>query len=229
DDKNNCGLVLISKKEFIELAQKCKNAGFQLCTHAIGDRGNSMVLDIYSQTIKNISDHRWRIEHAQMVSDEDIPRFFKNGIVPSMQPTHCTSDMRWINDRIGEHRVHKISRWKTFINSGCKIPGGSDCPIEEGNPLFEYYAAVTRKDHSGYPESGWQPTECINRKDALKMLTTWGAYGEFSETNRGQIKIEYDADLTVLSNDLLKCNSKDILNTEVLMTIIEGKILKNIL
>ena len=229
DDHNNCGLILISKEEFKELSQKCKNAGFQLCTHAIGDKGNSMVLDIYSETIKNIPNHRWRIEHAQMVNDNDIPRFFKNGIVPSMQPSHCTSDMRWMKDRIGNHRIHKISRWKSFIDSGCKIPGGSDCPIEEGNPLFEYYAAVTRQDHRGYPENGWQTQECISRMDALKMLTTWGAYGEFSENHRGQIKIGYDADLTVLSNNLLKCDDKKILNTEILMTIVAGKILKNIL
>ena len=229
DDHNNCGLILISAEEFAELAQKCKKAGFQLCTHAIGDKGNSMVLDIYSETMKNISNHRWRIEHAQMVSDEDIPRFYKNGIVPSMQPSHCTSDMRWMNNRIGSDRVHKISRWKSFINSGCKIPGGSDCPIEDGNPLFEYYAAVTRQDHNGFPESGWQNQECINRMDALKMLTTWGAYGEFAENKRGQIKIGYNGDLTVLSNDLLNCDDKNILNTEILMTIIDGKILKNIL
>ena len=229
DDINNCGLILITKKEFKDLANKCKNSGFQLCTHAIGDRGNSMVLDIYSKTIKNISDHRWRIEHAQMVCDDDIPRFYQNGIIPSMQPTHCTSDMRWMNKRVGEHRVHRISRWKSFIDSGCKIPGGSDCPIEEGNPLFEYYAAVTRKDHSGFPDTGWHPEECITRKDALKMFTTWGAYGEFSETHRGKIKIGYDADLTILSNNILECNPKKILNTDVLMTIVAGKILKNIL
>ena len=188
-----------------------------------------MVLDIYSETIKNIPNHRWRIEHAQMVNDDDIPRFFKTGIVPSMQPSHCTSDMRWMNDRIGDHRIHKISRWKSFIDSGCKIPGGSDCPIEEGNPLFEYYAAVTRQDHKGYPENGWQSQECISRIDALKMLTTWGAYGEFAENHRGKIKIGYDADFTVLSNDLLKCDDKNILNIEILMTIVAGKILKNIL
>ena len=112
-----------------------------------------MVLDIYSKTITSSINHRWRIEHAQMVSNEDVPKFFNNGIIPSMQPSHCTSDMRWLDDRIGEKRFHRISRWKTFIDSGCKIPGGSDCPIEEGNPLFEYYAAITRKNHDGFPEN----------------------------------------------------------------------------
>ena len=131
--------------------------------------------------------------------------------------------------KLGKNRLNRISRWQSFIDSGCKIPGGSDCPIEDGNPLFEYYAAVTRQDHNGFPESGWQNQECINRMDALKMLTTWGAYGEFAENKRGQIKIGYNGDLTVLSNDLLNCDDKNILNTEILMTIIDGKILKNIL
>ena len=218
DDEHNCGLILISHDEFNELATNCKKAGFQLCTHAIGDKGNSMVIDTYSKTMKNISDHRWRIEHAQMVRDEDISKFYKNGIVPSMQPSHCTSDMRWMKDRLGEHRIHRISRWKSFIDSGCKIPGGSDCPIEEGNPLFEYYAAVTRKDHRGYPNTGWQPQECISRLDALKMLTSWGAYGEFAEHRRGKIKIGFDADFTVLSDNILTCDFDKILKTKRVLT-----------
>ena len=229
DDNHNCGLILISHDEFNELARNCKKAGFQLCTHAIGDKGNSMVIDTYSKTMENISDHRWRIEHAQMVRDEDISKFYKNGIIPSMQPSHCTSDMRWMKDRLGEHRIHRISRWKSFIDSGCKIPGGSDCPIEEGNPLFEYYAAISRKDHKGHPHTGWQPQECITRLDALKMLTSWGAYGEFAENRRGKIKIGFDADFTVMSENILTCDFDKILKTKILMTIINGKILKNIL
>tara|TARA_Y100000590_G_scaffold468874_1_gene653606 strand:- start:1899 stop:3449 length:1551 start_codon:yes stop_codon:yes gene_type:complete len=222
DDLNNCGLILIETGKFIELAKKCKNAGFQLCTHAIGDKGNKMVLDIYSKTITSSINHRWRIEHAQMVSNEDVPKFFNNGIIPSMQPSHCTSDMRWLDDRIGEKRFHRISRWKTFIDSGCKIPGGSDCPIEEGNPLFEYYAAITRKNHDGFPENGWESQECVNRLDALKMFTTWAAHAEFSEHKRGKIRPGFDADLTVLSNDLINCNPEEILNIEILGTMVAG-------
>ena len=224
DKPNNCGLVLISNDEFSNLALRCRDAGFQLCTHAIGDRGNQMVLDVYSETIDNKIDHRWRIEHAQMVCNEDIPRFAENGVIPSMQPSHCTSDMRWLDDRIGSHRIHRISRWKSFIESGCKIPGGSDCPIEDGNPLFEYYAAVTRQDHKGLPNGGWLIQEAVSRIDALKMFTTWAAYGEFSEHRRGGIISGFDGDLTVLSNNITKCNPEDILNTEVLMTIVNGEI-----
>ena len=223
DDANNCGLILISKDEFEKLAYKCSENNFQLCTHAIGDRGNQMVLDIYSKYTKN-KDLRWRIEHAQMVSEEDTYKFKDYNILPSMQPSHCTSDMKWVEKRIGEERTKLISKWKTFLDMGIPIPGGSDCPIEDGNPLFEIFAAVTRKDHNGWPENGWHPEECVDRISALKMFTQWGAYGSFSEHQRGIIKIGYDADITILSNDLTTCSEQDILNTEVMMTIVNGKI-----
>ena len=227
DDLNNCGLILISPDEFINLAQKCKKTKFQLCTHAIGDRGNRMVLDVYSDIIKDTKNHRWRIEHAQMVCDEDIPRFAKAGIVPSMQPSHCTSDMPWLHKRLGSDRLHRISRWQSFINAGCQIPGGSDCPIEDGNPIFEYYAAVTRQDHGGSPQGGWQKQEAVSRINALKMFTTWAAYGEFMEHRRGKIRPGFDADLTILSQDITSCREVDILNTKILGSIVNGKIIYN--
>ena len=222
DALNSCGLILISHDEFIDIASKCADTNFQLCTHAIGDKGNKMVIDVYSKYYKE--NHRWRIEHAQMIKYEDMLRCRDYQIIPSMQPSHCTSDMRWIQDRIGAHRTHRISRWKTFENLGLPIPGGSDCPIEDGNPLFEYYAAVTRKDHQGFPENGWHPEETLNRMSALKMFTQWAAYGEFAEHRRGSIKKNYDADLTILSNDITSCESNQILNTKVIMTIVGGKI-----
>ncbi|SVC84959.1 uncharacterized protein METZ01_LOCUS337813, partial [marine metagenome] len=186
-------------------------------------RGNKRVLDVYTDTIKDVKNHRWRIEHAQMVCDEDIPRFAKAEIIPSMQPSHCTSDMRWMDSRIGESRFHRISRWKSFIDEGCQIPGGSDCPIEEGNPIFEYYAAVTRQNHDRFPEKGWESQECISRQDALKMFTTWAAYGEFAEHRRGKIRPGFDADLTILSADITSCLPDEILKTEILGTMVAGK------
>jgi predicted amidohydrolase YtcJ len=227
DDHCNCGLILISHEEFTELAQRCRDANFQLCTHAIGDRGNKMVLDIYANTIKNTSNHRWRIEHAQMVTDKDLHRFAEHQILPSMQPSHCTSDMRWIDERIGEKRSPRISRWKSFTDLGLPVPGGSDCPIEDGEPLFEYYAAVTRQDHKGWPKNGWQSQEKLNRMDALKMFTTWAAYGEFSELKRGRIKIGYDADFTILSNDITMCEPQDILKSKILGTVVNGTFVYN--
>ncbi|MBC8256391.1 MAG: amidohydrolase [Candidatus Marinimicrobia bacterium] len=227
DDHSNCGLILITHDEFEKLTIRCRDAGFQLCTHAIGDRGNRLVLDAYSRSVSDIKNHRWRIEHAQMVCDEDIPRFAENGIVPSMQPSHCTSDMPWLTERLGDKRLPRISRWKSFIDSGCQIPGGSDCPIEEGNPIFEYFSAVTRKDHKGLPNKGWQNQEIVTRLDALKMFTTWAAYGEFAEHRRGRIRPGFDADLTFLSQDITNCQENAILNTQVLGTMVAGNFLYN--
>ena len=225
DDHNNCGLILISKEEFLNLATQCYNNNFQLNTHAIGDRGNSFVLNHYAKTLGKNNNRRWRIEHAQMVTDDDVDQFKQYNILPSMQPSHCTSDMKWLPDRIGNHRLKLISRWQSFINAGLKIPGGSDCPIETGNPLFEFYAAVTRKNHQGWPEQGFQPQEKVNRNNALNMFTSWAAYGGFEENKRGKIKIGFDADLTILDNNLLSVNSEKILKTKILYSIVNGKII----
>ena len=223
DDHHNCGLILISSEKFTKLAQKCYDANFQLNTHAIGDRGNDYVLNTYGNVLPKDNDSRWRIEHAQMVSDKDIVRFADHNILPSMQPSHCTSDMKWLKDRLGEHRLSLISRWQTFINHGLKIPGGSDCPIEVGNPIFEFYAAVTRQDHAGWPKGGWQPQEKINRLNALKMFTKWAAYGGFQEHRRGMLRKNYDADLTVLSKNILEVNHEEILSTRIVHTIVNGQ------
>jgi len=223
DDKHNCGLILISQDEFQDLALQCYENNFQLCTHAIGDKGNRFVLDTYNNTLKDETS-RWRIEHAQMIHSDDINKFLPHKIIPSMQPSHCTSDMFWLEDRLGSHRINRISKWRTFIDKGLKIAGGSDCPIETGNPLFEFYAACTRQNHSGYPKGGWQPSEKVKSIEALKMLTTWGAYAEFNENRRGKIKIGFDGDLTVLSNDITTCSSQDILDTQILFTIVNGNI-----
>lgn len=224
DDSNNSGLILQTADEFTEFANRCKNAGFQLCTHAIGNRTNRLVLDIYADVLQNLHNHRWRIEHAQMVHDDDIGKFSKYDILPAMQPTHCTSDMPWIEKRIGKHRLNEISRWNTLIQQGVKIPGGSDCPIEDGNPLFEFYSAVTRKNHEGLPKEGWQAHEKVSRINALKMFTTWAAYGEFAENKRGKIKNKFDGDFTILSNDITQCKEQEILTTEILYTIVNGEI-----
>ena len=226
DDTHNCGLILIDSKRFNKLATQCHQFGFQLNTHAIGDKGNQMVIDTYSPYTRE-SDIRWRLEHAQMVTSADVDRIVHNNIVPSMQPSHCTSDMKWLPERIGEHRLHRISRWKTFINQGVKVAGGSDCPIEEGNPLFEFYAAITRQDHTGYPEHGFQNQEIVSPIEALKMLTTWGAYAEFQEHNKGKIEVGYKADITILSDDITTIEPTKILDTKILATIINGDIVFN--
>ena len=224
DDPGNFGLILLSEDKFDNLAKKCFKYEFQLCTHAIGDRGNKLVLDTYEKYLCGKNNRRWRVEHAQMVRDQEIPQFVRNDILPSMQPSHCTSDMRWMDERIGSERCTTISRWKSFINAGLKVPGGSDCPIELGNPIMEFFAAVTRKPSDNPKSKSWYPQEKVSRVEALKMLTTWAAYGGFNEKHRGKIKNGFDADLTVISEDLLKCKEEQILKTEVLMTFVNGEI-----
>ena len=224
DDANNCGLILISKDEFKELAELCYKNNYQLNTHAIGDRGNTYVLDRYAEVVGKNNDRRWRIEHAQMVNDDDMMKFKQFDILPSMQPSHCTSDMHWLPERIGEQRLKLISRWQSFINLGIKIPGGSDCPIETGNPLFEFYAAVTRQNHSLLPKNGFQPQEKVHSQNALNMFTKWGAYGSFNEHNQGQIELGYNGDLTVISDDILSAEPRNILDIDILYTIVNGKI-----
>lgn len=224
DDPCNCGLILISKEEFDQLASLCHNYNFQLCTHAIGDRGNEFVLDTYEKYLQSQNNRRWRIEHAQMLTTADIERLKNLSIVASMQPSHCTSDMKWLDDRIGQQRLHRISRWKTLLDNDIVIAGGSDCPIEEGNPIYEYYAAVTRTNHEGYPEGGWQPQEMLSRIEGLKILTQGAAYSEFSENTRGTIEVGNEADLTILSDDMTTIPQAKILQTKIIATIVDGKI-----
>ena len=183
----------------------------------------SLNSDTYNNVLQDTTS-RWRIEHAQMVHPDDINKFLPYHIIPSMQPSHCTSDMPWLESRLGNHRIGRISKWRTFIDKGLKVAGGSDCPIETGNPLFEFYAACTRQNHNGYPKGGWQPQEKVNSMEALKMLTTWGAHAEFNEYRRGKISIGFDADFTILSDDITTCSPQTILKTEVIMTIVGGKI-----
>ena len=159
-----------------------------------------------------------------MLTTSDIDRLKNLSIIASMQPSHCTSDMKWLKDRIGAHRLHRISRWKTLLDNGIVIAGGSDCPIEEGNPIYEYYAAVTRTNHEGFPKGGWQPQELLSRIEGLKILTQGGAFAEFSENYRGIIDVGYEADLTILSDDITSINHDKILKTSVVATIVNGSI-----
>ncbi len=224
DDPKNSGLLLMPEEQLISLARKCRKFGFQLNTHAIGDRANRIVLDAYASVLKKDKSCRWRIEHAQMVAEEDMPRFSEYGVIPSVQPSHCTSDMRWLENRLGRERMSRISRWAAFARQGVPVPGGSDCPIEAGIPVWEYYAAVTRQDHNGEPAGGWYPEERLSRMDALKMFTSWAAYASFEEHLRGTIRQGFDADFTVLSKDITQVPAKEILETKVMMTVVEGEV-----
>ncbi|MER3523646.1 MAG: amidohydrolase [Ignavibacteria bacterium] len=228
DDPLNRGLTLTGADSLRKLAEAALSAGFQLCVHAIGDRANHIVLNVYEELSKANPDRfknaRFRIEHAQVLEPADIARFSKLGIIPSMQPTHCTSDMPWAEDRLGPERVKGAYAWRSLLETGSIIAGGSDFPVESPNPLFGFYAAITRQDHEGKPEGGWHPEQRMQRVEALKAFTLWAAYAAFEEQQRGSLEVGKLADIVVLSNDIMKCEPRDILKTTVEFTILGGDI-----
>ena len=228
DDLGNRGLTVTSEDSLKQTCQQALENGFQVCTHAIGDRGNHIMLNVYEKilqsTSKEIELMRWRIEHVQVLQPGDIPRFKATGILPSMQPTHATSDMDWAEARLGPVRIKGAYAWRSILNTGVHIIGGSDFPVEFVNPLFGIYAAITRQDRSGYPAGGWFSDQRMTREEAVKCFTQWAAYGAFQENEKGTIEAGKLADLTVLSKDIMQVNEIEILKTEVEMTIVNGKI-----
>ncbi|MCH8271649.1 MAG: amidohydrolase, partial [Candidatus Marinimicrobia bacterium] len=231
DDPENSGLSVTSESDLrIRFAEGIKH-GFQMATHAIGDSGNHLILDIVEENLEGElqNDHRSRVEHAQIISLDDIQRFNRLGVIPSMQPTHSTSDMYWAEDRIGSERIKGAYAWRKLLDAGVVIPGGSDSPVEPLNPLWGIYAAVTRQDHESYPEGGWQPEERMTMVEAVKMFSAWPAYASFEEDIKGTIEVGKLADFTILSKDIFREDPSVLLETEVLMTVVGGEILYDIL
>jgi predicted amidohydrolase YtcJ len=200
--------------------------GFQMCVHAIGDAGNRMVIDVYEKEIKErgARNHRLRIEHAQVLALEDIERVGELGIVASMQPTHCTSDLYWVEERLGPERVRGAYAWRKFIDAGAVLVCGSDFPVEGVSPLWGIYAAVTREDRAGWPEGGWHPEECLSREEAVRGFTTNAAYAEFTEHVKGTIERGNLADFTVFDRDILEIPAEELLVTQVTYTIVGGEV-----
>ncbi|MFB0516413.1 MAG: amidohydrolase [Candidatus Neomarinimicrobiota bacterium] len=226
DDPGNRGLIVTPPDVLEALVRRTFQAGFQPCTHAIGDRANRLVLDIYEQAMAQFEGRelRPRIEHAQVLAQSDIRRFACLGVIPAMQPSHATSDMYWAENRLGPDRVNHAYAWRQLLNSGSIIAGGSDCPVEREEPLLQLYAARTRQDTSGWPEKGWLPGEKMGGLEALKSLTSWAAYAAFEDSIRSKILPGYDADLTVLSLNPVNCDPRALLNAKVLMTIVGGQV-----
>jgi predicted amidohydrolase YtcJ len=226
DDPDNLGVMRLTEEEIYATILRGLEAGFQTATHAIGDRANRIVLDAMERALKEsgATDARLRVEHAQVLDPADVPRFAELGIIPSMQPTHCTTDMHWITDRIGEERSRFAYAWRTLLDSGVRIPGGSDAPVESVEPLQGIYAAVTRRDRKGWPEGGWHPEQIVSREEALRMFTIDAAYSVFEEDIKGSLAPGKLADMVVLSRDITTIPAPEILETEVLMTILGGRI-----
>jgi predicted amidohydrolase YtcJ len=251
DEPESRGLITFSSDSVRIVTQQALQKGFQVCVHAIGDRANRIVLDEFESASKKYPvqarNARLRIEHAQVISSDDIPRFKKLNIIPSMQPTHATSDMYWAQARLGPERILGAYAWRSLLDDGNIIPSGSDFPVELPNPLLGFYAAVTRQDKDGVPHDatnvakyfqlsaegikdsthyngGWFVEQRMTREEALRSFTTWGAYAEFMENEKGSLEEGKLADFVILSNDIMTVPVKEILSTEVEMTVVGGKI-----
>ncbi|MFA9455093.1 MAG: amidohydrolase, partial [Candidatus Aminicenantaceae bacterium] len=226
DDPENRGLLRVTPEYITRISQAALLADMGVNTHCIGIRGNRLCLDSYEKAFEAFPkpDHRFRIEHSQFVRDEDIAKFAKLGVVPAMQPTHCTSDMRMVPARVGMERARGGYAWRSFLDAGMVIPCGSDFPVESNNPMLGIYAAVTRQDAEGDPEGGWFPEQRMTIEEAIKGFTIWAAYGAFQEDLLGSIEVGKLADFTVLDKDILTIPPSEILNTQALYTIVGGQV-----
>ncbi len=224
DEPGNQGLLLITPEALERVARDAAAKGFQVCTHAIGDRANRLVLDAYAAVLGGRNDKRFRIEHAQVVSLPDFQRFADFSVIASMQATHATSDMRWAARRLGPDRVTGAYAWQRFLKIGVPVANGSDFPVEEANPMLGLYAAITRQDLKGTPAGGWQPEQRMTREQALKSWTLDGAYAAFEEKNKGSLEPGKLADLLILDRDIMTAPAAEIPRTQVRMTILGGRV-----
>jgi predicted amidohydrolase YtcJ len=231
DMPDTSGFLTIKEEVLQPLLREALRKGIQIQTHAIGDRGNRFILDQYEKAMNavpkaqwKIKEPRWRVEHSQIVNPTDIPRFAKLGVIPSMQPSHAIGDLHFAPSRLGIARLAGAYAWQSFIKSGSIVPGGSDAPVERGEPMIEFYAAVARKDLKGFSGEGWHPEEAVSREQALRMFTVWPAYAAFEEMLRGSIEPGKLADFTLLSADIMKIPEMEILKTRCVMTVIGGEI-----
>jgi predicted amidohydrolase YtcJ len=226
DEPGTRGLNTVDPAAYDRLLAEAVKRGFQVATHAIGDAANRFVLDAYERAFagRDGGAYRFRVEHAQVLAPADVPRFKKLGVLPSMQPTHCTSDMYWAGDRLGPERVKGAYLWKTFLDQGVPVPAGSDAPVESIAVLPGIMAAVTRQDAKGWPAGGWQPQERVTIEQALRMFTRDSAYAAFEENDRGAITVGRRADFTVLGRDLTRIPPADIDDVPVRMTIVAGRV-----
>lgn len=225
DDHGNRGLLLMSPAALAVATAKAKRCGVQAATHAIGDRGNRLSLDAYQQALGADSDgdHRWRVEHAQILSPDDLPRFSKMRVIASMQPTHATSDMPWAQDRVGPERIVGAYAWRQLRDSGARLALGSDFPVEQVDPRLGLSAAVTRADAGGQPVGGWYPNEKLTAYEALRGFTLDAAHAGFAETETGSLQAGKRADFVVLDGDPLAVPGAGLRTLRVLATYVDGR------
>jgi len=223
DDKSNSGLMLTSREDIERIARVAAAKGFQVCTHAIGDRANRTVLDAYAAALGGKNEKRFRVEHAQVISLPDFKTFADNSIIASVQSTHATSDMRWAAARLGPDRMAGAYAWRTFLNLGIPVANGSDFPVEEPNPMLGLYAAFTRQDAQGQPPEGWMADQKMTRQEALESWTLSGAYAAFEEKIKGSIEPGKFADFLVLDRDVMTVPPLELPATRIKATYLGGK------
>jgi len=224
DKPGHRGTLLSPIAHFKDIAALALQYHWQLCTHAIGDNANRQILKVYSEALGGKNDLRWRIEHCQVVDPADIHLFGDNSIIPSVQPTHATSDMPWAINRLGAKRLPHAYAFKDLLQQNGWIALGTDFPVEEINPLNTFYAAVYRKDKKGNPPAGFLPENALTKKEALQGMTIWAAKSIFSEKQKGSLETGKDADLIILDTDIMTATRTNTLKTKVLYTIVKGKI-----
>lgn len=223
DQKNWSGFLLSNQQHLAEVAKKLADKGFQMCTHAIGDSANRVMLKIYAGVLKGKNDRRWRIEHAQVLAPDDIGYFGDYNIVPSVQPTHATSDMYWAGTRLGKKRLKTAYAYKQLLEQNGWLPLGTDFPVENINPMYTFYAAVVRKDLKGWPTGGFQHENALTRQQALMGMTIWAAKANFEEKEKGSIEPGKYADFVILDHDIMKIKGADLPKVNVLKTYVNGE------
>lgn len=224
DDTRNNGLLVMQPSYIESVSERALRSGWQIATHAIGDRANRLVLDAYESAFRAVptADHRFRIEHAQIIHHDDIGRFAKLGVIPSMQASHQTSDMYWAGNRLGTERLRGAYAWRSLLATGAIIPNGSDFPVELVNPLISFHAAISRQDADDYPVGGWYPEQKMTRDEALKSMTLWPATAAFQEGVLGSLTTGKYADFVLLDQDIMRVAPEIVMQTHVLQTWIGG-------
>lgn len=223
DMPNKSGFLLSDIKHFEEVAKKINQHNFQMCTHAIGDSANRSILKIYNNVLGGKNDKRWRIEHAQVVAPSDFDLFGKSSVVPSVQPTHATSDMYWAAGRLGNERVKGAYAYKQLMAQNGWIPLGTDFPVEQINPMLTFYAATIRKDNKDYPQAGFQMENALTREEALRGMTIWAAKANFEEKEKGSLEVGKFADFVIMDTDIMKAAPHQILANKVIKTYLNGE------